>query len=396
MSSPHKLLVVSHVVHYQHGGCLYAYGPYVREIDVWAGIFPQILVAAPCRTETPPGDSLPFSKSNIRIVPQLETGGDTKIEKIKQFLLLPIHLMKLGRAMGQADAIHVRCPGNLGLLGCALAPLFSRCRVAKYAGQWNGYTGESRAGRWQRKLLASKWWGQPVLVYGDWADQPKHIVPFFTSMMTREMVNSAVESAVDKTLTSPLRVLFSGRLEAVKRIDALIDALHILADKRIPFEAVFVGGGTLETQLKAKVNGLGLAAHVRFTGALPYQQGVEYCKWAHCLVLPSQHSEGWSKAIAEAMCYGVVCVGVAHGHLPAMMEGRGILTANGTPEEIANALETLASDAQRFRLLSANAVEWARHYSIDDFRTELVRTLETHWQVSLAANLSDTPRSEHD
>jgi hypothetical protein len=41
--------------------------------------------------------------------------------------------------MRSADAIHVRCPGNLGVL---LAPLFTRRLVAKYAGQWNGHHGE--------------------------------------------------------------------------------------------------------------------------------------------------------------------------------------------------------------------------------------------------------------
>jgi hypothetical protein len=91
--------------------------------------------------------------------------------------------------MAESNAIHVRCPGNLGLLGVILAPLFSDKLIAKYAGQWNAHKGERKILRLQRAILKSPWWKGPVTVYGEWENQPAHIIPFFTSMMSADQID---------------------------------------------------------------------------------------------------------------------------------------------------------------------------------------------------------------
>src|SRR5438874_10710117 len=171
-----KLVVVSHVVHYRVGETLFAYGPYAREIDIWADLFPEVVIAAPCRREVPPADCLPFTRRNIAVAAQREEGGDTVRAKLAQILALPALTLGLARVLRDADAVHVRCPGNLGLIGAVIAPLFSRRLVAKYAGQWDGYRGEPLAVRLQRWLLSSRWWRGPVTVYGRWPNQPRHVV----------------------------------------------------------------------------------------------------------------------------------------------------------------------------------------------------------------------------
>lgn len=88
--SIYKLLIVSHVLHYQYEGQLYAYGPYAREIDIWADLFPQVIIAAPCREAPPPGDAVAFTRSNISIAPQPESGGDALLAKAAQVAELPV------------------------------------------------------------------------------------------------------------------------------------------------------------------------------------------------------------------------------------------------------------------------------------------------------------------
>src|SRR5580704_15102077 len=127
-----KLLVVSHVPHYESEGRLYAYGPYARELEVWADIFEQILIAAPFYKKEPPSDCACFEHRNLRVIPQREMGGETVAAKVKLALATPILAWELSMAMRQADAIHVRCPGNLALLGTILAPIFSKKLVAKF------------------------------------------------------------------------------------------------------------------------------------------------------------------------------------------------------------------------------------------------------------------------
>ena len=383
MNSPRRLLVISHVLHYRQEGNLYAYGPYAREIDVWADLFPEVVIAAPCRDEKPPGDSIAFTKPNISIAPQREAGGDDWRAKVEQVLMLPSLVHDLSRAMRSADAIHVRCPGNLGVLGVLLAPLFSRRLVAKYAGQWNGYPGERLALRLQRSVLRSFWWGGPVTVYGQWPDEPDHIIPFFTSMMTDEMVKRAVIVAENKKIARPLRVLFSGRLAREKRVDALLDAIGILVAQGIDVQVAVVGGGTEEASLRQKAKTLGLQKLVNFVGSLSFEASLKWYEWADCLVLPSTNSEGWPKVIAEGMCYGLVCIGVDHGQVRRMLEGRGIILKSGMAQEIADALQHVIERPGDFEEMRRKASAWARQYSLDGLREALRDLLTERWNVSL-------------
>ena len=206
---------------------------------------------------------------NITVCAQREAGGDTILAKAKLLASVPSLFVGLARAMRDADAIHVRCPGNLGVPGVLLAPLFSRYLVAKYAGQWNGYAGESLAGRLQRRVLRSSWWRGPVTVYGHWPDQPPQVVPFFTSMMTSDQVQHAVRAAEQKRIDLPLRVLYSGVLERRKRVDALLGGVAAAVTQGVPIELVVVGDGSERAALERQADALARRGVVRFVGALP-------------------------------------------------------------------------------------------------------------------------------
>lgn len=389
MSSLRRLVVVSHVVHYRWQGQLYAYGPYSREIDLWADLFPEVVIASPCRQSRPAGDCLPFTRRNIEIAPTLETGGDHLSDKLKQLWLLPILVLQLARTMWRADALHVRCPGNLGLLGTLLGPALMRYRVAKYAGQWNGYPGEGWTNRLQRWLLSSRWWNSPVTVYGQWPNQPPHVHAFFTSMMSRDQVARAVAVAERKTITSPVRVLFSGRLAPEKRVSTLLDGIDLARQRGVQLEVVILGEGPLRAELEQQVARLNLEPVVQFVGSLPYDEALTWNEWAHCLVLPSQHSEGWPKVIAEGMCYGVICLGVAHGQVPYMLRERGILLETGTAAEIAEALQYVEHHASDLAPLIQAASLWARNYSMEGLQTALSRLLAREWRVTLETPATD-------
>lgn len=41
-----RLTVVSHVAHSRRDGQLWAYGPYVTEMDEWAGLFDEVVIVA--------------------------------------------------------------------------------------------------------------------------------------------------------------------------------------------------------------------------------------------------------------------------------------------------------------------------------------------------------------
>jgi glycosyltransferase involved in cell wall biosynthesis len=377
--TPRKLLIVSHVPHFQAHGCLFAYGPYAKEIEVWAELFPEVVIAAPLRLEAPPGDALALSRPNLSVAPQLETGGDGLRNQALQALALPRHAWRLARAMRQADAIHVRCPGNLGLLGCLLAPAFRKPRVAKYAGQWSDYPGEPRAWRWQKALLRSRWWGGPVLVYGRWPNEPPHVVPFFTSVMDDAQMSRARLAPPRDWSRQPLEVLFVGRLSAPKNADVLLRALAMLRPEGLCPRLKVVGDGPLRGELEALARALELDRQVSFQGAVPLAEVLDFYEQAHILVLASR-SEGWPKAIAEAMAFGLVCIGANRGLVPQMLgEGRGLLVEPGDVAALAGRIREVAADAVAAARMSERAAAWARQFTLGAFKAALQQQLDSWW-----------------
>jgi glycosyltransferase involved in cell wall biosynthesis len=386
-----RLLIVSHVVHYQHEGRVYAYGPYAREIEIWADLFPEVGIASPLRRELPPKDCLPFVRPNIFMIPQMETGGDSARAKLLQILSLPVHLVKLSAAMATADAIHVRCPGNLGLLGALLAPLFSRRLVAKYAGEWHGAEHVALSFRWQRRILSSRWWRRGVVtVYGEWPNQPKQIVPFFTSMMTEDQMRVAARAAARKSLRHPIQLLYSGRLFPAKGVDLLIRGAHLLIRQGAALEVTILGDGPERPALEQLSVDLGLRNRVRFAGAVPYDEVMTAYDQAHILVLAS-NSEGWPKVVTEAMCHGVVCIGSARGLMPWMLTNRGATVPPGDAEAVAAAILDLTKNPQKYLEMSHDAAQWARRYSIESLRDALRTLLSDAWKVNLRAPSPPVP-----
>ena len=381
-----RLLVVSHVIHYRHVGELYAYGPYAREMDVWADLFSEVLIGAPCREERPPGDAIQFTRSNISIAPQPETGGDTRAAKVLQLAKLPFLIWSLSKAMRSADAIHVRCPGNLGLLGVVLAPLFCRRLIAKYAGQWTGYEGEPLTVGLQRALLRSRWWRGPVIVYGTWPNQPAHIVPFFTSIMTNQQMKRARRSSSARdAFSDPIRVLYVGRLSQSKNVHVLLSALSTLSSEGIKLRCDIVGDGPHRATLENQARELGVNDLVLFAGAQDFEHALSFYERNDVLVLASQ-TEGWPKAIAEAMAFGLVCIGSNRGLIPEMLgEGRGLVVPPGDVQALSTVLRDIAVAPERYYEMRVRAAEWSQRFALESLRDALCQLLEARWQVSLAS-----------
>ncbi|MGP0591602.1 glycosyltransferase family 4 protein [Nitrospira sp. T9] len=389
------LLIVTNTIHYRMEKTLYGYGPYTREIDIWADLFNKVVIAAPLRNQAPPADCIPFTRHNISLVPQMETGGLRYRDKLLQILALPRLLWNLSWAMSKVEAIHIRCPGNLGLLGVILAPLFSQYYIAKYAGQWDGFRKEPIFTCLQRFILGSWWWRKGlVTVYGDWPHQPRQIIPFFTSMMTAEQVQHGTVVAKNKSLTFPVEILFAGRLAPSKGVDILLRSLKILMNQGFAFRLSLVGDGPERINLLKLTQELGITGHVHFMGAVPYNEVMCWYEKSHILVLPSFHSEGWPKVLAEAMCHGVVCVGTDHGLVPWLLQNRGVVVRVADVEALANGLRGILQDVEGYKNLSQQASAWAHGYSLEKLKESLGNLFEKHWGYQLPVVNSNLPHSK--
>lgn len=385
VSASVDLLIISSAVHYVDGDRVFGLGSYAREIDIWAQLFARVVVAAPCRQGRPPGDYLPFSSSSqISIHPISETGGDRFTAKLKQFVMLPKLLIELCSLMKDAEAIHVRCPGNLGLLGVLLAPLFSDRRIAKYAGQWGGFRGEPWTVALQRWLLGSRWWGAPVTVYGSYPDQPGHVVSFFTSILDDSQIDRARRAAKSRTtLAGPhLHVLYVGRLSRPKNVDVLIQAVANLRDEDTLLECTIVGDGPEGPALRQLAAASSAADCVHFEGAVAFDRVLQYYEKADVLVLASE-SEGWGKSMVEAMAFGLVCVGSNGGPVPEMLsDGRGLIVAPRDVDGLAAHLRDIALNPTEFMPMRRAAARWGEQFSLSALRNALRNLLSARWDYT--------------
>ncbi len=379
----HHLAVVSHVVHHRWQGRIHAYTPYARELDLWASMVDRLTVVAPVRDGEPPADTSPLVAGNVELAPQIEAGGDDRRAKLAQLLRLPLMVRGVDRAIRDADAVQVRCPGNLGLIGSVVAPVRSGRVMAKYAGQWRSFEGEPRAWRVQRAVLRSRWFRGPVLAYGPAPTDRPHVLSTFSSAVDAAVLQRAGELAMGRQPhpDDPLRVLFVGRLTAAKHVDAVIEAIDRLRRDGISASLRIVGDGPERGALErsaAELPGRS-ASSVEFVGAVDQDEVFADYAVADVLVLASE-SEGWPKAIVEAMAFGVVCIGNDGGMVPTILgEGRGSTVAPGDAAAVARELAVLAADREELSRRSVASAVWAARFSLDEFGAEQRRMLASAW-----------------
>jgi len=219
--------------------------------------------------------------------------------------------------------------------------------------------------------------------YGQWPGQPRHIIPFFTSVMSQEQVEHARKVAQSRHFEPPWRVLFVGRLSREKNIHILLEALVTLNGIGERMRCDLVGDGPEMANLRRLGADLGLGAQVVFHGGVHLEQVLRLYATAHILVLASQ-SEGWPKAIAEGMAHGMVCVGSDRGLIPQMLaDGRGATVQPGDVQGLAARIEEIVRQPAAMAEMSRRAAEWAQRHSLEGLREALRALMEGQWGVRL-------------
>ena len=124
-----------------------------------------------------------------------------------------------------------------------------------------------------------------------------------------------------------------------KNISGLLEALKLMKDKGVAYQAVLIGEGMdLETMKQQAVH-LGLTDHVRFTGLLQGQDLVNELATGDCFVLPSHYETG-GIVLLEAMACGLPVVATKVGALPEIVnEQNGLLVPAGDTKALAEAME---------------------------------------------------------
>lgn len=128
-------------------------------------------------------------------------------------------------------------------------------------------------------------------------------------LMIRSLPVERIEQARQRFGLDPnrRRIVYSGRLIGIKRVDLLIDAFASLADQRPEWDLLIVGDGPLRQSLESRVPS-NLKPRVQWTGFLDDQPTVSALyRLCDVLVLPSDN-EPWAVVINEAAAAGLAIV----------------------------------------------------------------------------------------
>jgi phosphatidylinositol alpha-mannosyltransferase len=171
---------------------------------------------------------------------------------------------------------------------------------------------------------------------------------------------------------SPHRVVFLGRLDPVKRLPNLIEAMALLRG----FARLDVyGDGPQRPELTRQIQQLNLGELVTLHGAIDGPQAA--LRDAELLVLPSE-AEGFGLVLIEAMAAGVPVVATeAPGIRDVVQDGEtGLLVPVGAPAALAEAIRRVLEDsALRERLIQAAFADVRRRFTWDAAIAEYRRIL---------------------
>lgn len=377
-----NFVIITHVPHILDYNFYYAYAPYVREMNIWTKYVDTVTLVAPKSNDKQTAIDFPYEHKNITFI-AIDSFDVLQLKAVIRTLFkIPKLFWTLYKAMKNADHIHLRCPGNIGLLGCFVQVLFpSKMKTAKYAGNWDPKSKQPFTYKLQKWILANSFLtrNMQVLVYGEWEGSSGNIKPFFTA--TYQESDKTI--LVPKDVKSPIRFVFVGTLVNGKNPLYAIQIVELLSQRGYDVSLDLYGEGIEKTQLEQYCIQNQLTVTILFHGNQTKEIVKAAYQRSHFVILPSE-SEGWPKAIAEGMFWGCVPIATAVSCVPYMLDygNRGILLAldskyaiNNNLDSDAEQIELLLQNEILFKKMSKNASTWSRKYTLDVFESAIKNRL---------------------
>jgi glycosyltransferase involved in cell wall biosynthesis len=413
-----KVLVVTSAPLIQLQDKTYAYAPYVDEMKVWDK-YASLSFACVIWKEQHGllVSEIPFNMEKVYPL------ADFNLKSKRYFFKAVYHsffnAVVLMKAMKQTDHIHLRCPGNIGLLGCFVQMLFpNKPKTAKYAGNWDPKATQPWSYRLQKWLLSNTLLtkNMKVLVYGEWPNQTKNIVPFFTASYSKKELeetqrhpepalpagrlvsgsheinqnqhldasltprNDGKEQQVATSLTPrnddvPIKFIFVGALTKGKQPLLSVAVIQKLKENGHQVQLNIYGEGPERLALEQYITANDLEKPVILHGNCDKETVKKGYQTAHFLLFISQ-SEGWPKAVAEAMFWGCVPITSKVSCIPYMLANgeRGALV-NAHADEIVKVVENYLQHPEKYNHQATKAMDWSRQFTMEKFEEEIGKIL---------------------
>ena len=423
-----KFAIITHVQHIKNDSQYFGYAPYIREMNIWLQHVDEVIVVAPLVNKELNPIHEKYCHTKLRFLTVSEFNITSAANFFKALFKLPKGFSTVYLAMSQADHIHLRCPGNMGLIGALVQILFpNKQKTAKYAGNWDPKSKQPWSYRLQKWILSTTFLtrNMQVLVYGEWPNQTKNIKPFFTATYgVDEIQNSefriqnklslqsesittesdfdfaqsdkkdnnslslraesrTTENGLDSARLDKIEIdlpptsfLFVGTLSKGKQPLYAIQLVEKLYQHGKKVRLNLYGDGILRPTLETYIKQNSLQDIIFLRGNQSKESVLKAYQTSHFLILPSK-SEGWPKVVAEAMFWGCVPIASPVSCVPFMMGNgsRGIILKEKLHNDV-NQIRNVLNNQEVYKKMALDGQTWSRQFTTDKFETEICKLLK--------------------
>ena len=371
-----KLVVISSSPFVPMNSEYAAYSPYVKELLLWAKHSDEIAFFCPV-WEKDNGlliSKIPFPIAKFFIAKEFNIKTFSNFLKAFQYSFWNFY--QLFQAMHWADHIHLRCPGNIGLMGCMVQVFFpNKIKTAKYAGNWDPNSKQPWSYKLQQWILSNTFLSKnmQVLVYGTWEGSSKNIKPFFTASYTEADKTPNAQ----RNLDSNIHLIYVGTFVKGKRPLYAIQLVEALINRGLKCTLSLYGHGKELENLKMYIHHNKLQDFIFIEGNQPHEVLKKAYQEAHFMVLPSE-SEGWPKVVAEAMFWGCLPIATRVSCVPNMLDNgeRGVLLSMNFDADV-NQIAAVFQDPKGYQEKVEKSILWSRKYTLDLFENEIKALLHS-------------------
>lgn len=369
-----KFCIITHVPHFFDGKNYWAYRPYVTEMNIWTQYVDSVVIVAPIKNNTDSTIDQQYDHQKIKFINIPEISLTSFFEILKAVFFLPLIAVKIIYAFLISNHLHLRCPGNIGLIGCIIQMFFPfKRKTAKYAGNWDPHAIQPWSYNLQKKILSNTFFTKKmqVLVYGKWQNQSKNIIPFFTATYSKSDIKS-VEKA---SFIDEVKVMFVGTLSEGKQPLYALKLIENLKDIGYNIHIDFYGEGVERESLEKYIFTKKLQNFANLHGNVSKEALKKAYQQYHFLLLPSK-SEGWPKAVAEAMFFGCLPIATSVSCVPFMLDfgNRGILLSTDFDKNT-HQIKDVIDNFEVYTQKSMAAQNWSQEFTLEKFDEEIRKLL---------------------
>lgn len=381
-----KFVVISHKPCWPNDQSASGYatdGGFPIQMAALAELFDETILVVPVQPSSAPEGTVPLGGHNLRVEPLSTPRGAGLKRRLRFAFWLLRNSPTILRRILEADAVHTPIPGDIGTIGMLFAFFLRKPLFVRHCGNWeNQRTTAEKFWRWFMERFAG---GRNVFLATGGAITPPsaknaNIKWIFSTSLTKTEIAT---NASPRKSVSPdsLCLIAVGRLEEGKNLHLLIESLPYIQKAFPRAQLKILGDGSEMGKLTELATTLGVTQSVCFYGKVEHSAVLDLLHTADIFCFPTQSSEGFPKAVLEALACGLPVITTPVSVLPMLIEGNqcGMVLRELTPWAMADAVCKIVQDRQAYCEMSLRSVETAKAYSLENWRGTIGSMLKTQW-----------------